>query len=871
MSDLLKRLAALSPEKQKLLAQALQQHAGAADTVPLSFAQQRLWFLDQWAPGNPVYHLPGILHIEGPLDVAALQRSLQEIVRRHEILRTSFITIADQPLQLIHPHGALSLQVADLQGRAVDAQDALVQELARAEACRPFDLSQGPLLRVTVLRLGQQRHVLLLTTHHIVADGWSFGVFWRELAAFYAAAVGGTAAQLPNLPFQYGDYARWQRQWLDGPIREVQLAYWRRQLAGAPPLLTLPTDRARPSVATSAGARVATTLPASLVEGLRALSRQEGATLFMTLLAGWQALLARYSGQDDIVVGTPIAGRTRVELEALIGCFVNTLALRTDLSGNPSVRELIRRVRDVCVGAYAHQDLPFEVLVEALRPERVLSHTPLFQVLFALQNAPMPALELAGLTLTPEAGATDTAKFDLALDLTETPAGLSGYLEYSTDLFEAATVARMAGHFQTLLEGMLADPERPIAALPLLTGVERQQLLVEWNATQAPYQRDRCIHELFESQAAATPDALAVSFEQRSTAGAQQATGAIKRLTYAELNARANQLAHYLRAHGVGPEIGVGVCLERSVELVVALLGILKAGGAYVPLDPAYPEERLAFMVQDAKLAVLITDREMRDWRSEIGRQHQSPISNLQSPIVVDLIADWPAIAERPTENPKRSATPANLAYVIYTSGSTGRPKGVGCCHEGVINFLADFTRRQPLAPGDACSCWTSISFDVSGYEIWSALLAGGVLHLVPEHVRSSGPDFIEWLQAHEIRSAYVPPFLLHALDEWLGRGSSRLSLRRLLVGVEPIPEALLASICARIPGVEVINGYGPTEASIGTIMYVVQPASAQDRNTPIGRPVQNTQIYLLDQHLQPVPIGVPGEVYIGGVSLGRG
>ncbi len=807
---------------------------------------------------------------------------------------------------------------------------------------------------MTLLRLGRQRHVLLLTLHHIIADGWSLRVIARELTALYAAFSAPLSAPpegqpalsallsapLSALPIQYADYARWQRQWLEeagdqgeSPWR-TQLDYWRRQLAGAPPLLALPTDHPRPSLPTSAGARVALALPAALTAMLGTLGQQSRATLFMTLLAAWQVLLARYSGQNDIVVGTPIAGRTRAETEGLIGCFVNTLVVRTDLSGDPPFRELLRRVREVCLQAYAHQDLPFELLVEELRPERDLSHTPLFQVMFALQQSALPTLELTGLTIIPGSGTTDTAKFDLSLDLVETSAGLSGELEYSTDLFDAATISRMLGHFQALLEGIVAAPDCRISALPLLTAAERQQLLVEWNATQAVYPHEHCLHTLFEAQAARAPDALAVVFEDQQ-------------LTYAALNARANRLAHHLRARGVGPEVGVGVCLERSVELVIALLAVLKAGGAYVPLDPAYPAERRQYMLADAQVALLLTTQEQRTKNQEqktdrttdrkgvlhtpsvdhvhtpsvdhvhtpsvdhvhtpsvdhvhtpsvdhvhtpsvdhvhtpsVDHVHTpsvdderaystTPSAALRQPVVIDLIADWSTIARQSATNLDGGAQADNLAYVIYTSGSTGRPKGVGCRHAGVVNLLADLARRLPIAAGDACSCWTSISFDVSVYEIWSALLSGGALHLVPDHVRSSGPAFIEWLQARQIRSAYIPPFLLRDLDVWLGQAAAPLPLRRLLVGVEPLSEALLASIGAGIPGVLIVNGYGPTEVSICTTVYAVDPTAPHERITPIGRPVQNTQHYLLDGWMQLVPVGVAGELYIGGAGLARG
>jgi aspartate racemase len=564
----------------------------------LSFAQARLWFLEQLEPGSGAYNMPAAVRLTGSLDVAALKQSLQEIVQRHEALRTTFRMVSGEPIQVIAPILALAVPLVDLHELPEAQQEAQVEQLATEEAQQPFDLAMGPLLRAKLLHLSEAEHVLLLTMHHIVSDGWSMGVLIRELVALYEAFSTGKPSPLPQLPIQYADFAHWQRQWLQGEVLAAQLSYWQQQLTGAPPVLELPTDRPRPTVQTFRGATQFLALPEPLSQKLKSLSQRSGVTLFMTLLAAFQTLLYRYTGQEDICIGSPIANRNRSETEGLIGFFVNTLVLRTDLSENPSFQELLGRVREVTLGGYAHQDLPFEQLVEALQPKRNLSHHPLFQVMFALENTPISPLELPGLSLSSLNIDSSTAKFDLTMSMEDTEQGLMGSLEYNTDLFHAATISRMLEHFQTLLEGIVANPEQRLLDLPLLTQPERQQLLVEWNDTQVDYPKHLCIHQLFEAQAEQTPDAVAVVFEDQQ-------------LTYGELNRRANQLAHHLRSLNVGPDSLVGICVERSLEMIVGLLGILKAGGAYVPLDPSYPQERLAFMLKDAQVPILLTQQRL--------------------------------------------------------------------------------------------------------------------------------------------------------------------------------------------------------------------------------------------------------------------
>ena len=656
-------------EKRALLARMLKEASGKCRIVPLSFAQQRLWFLDRLEPNSASYSVPAAVRLEGPLDVAALEKSISGIIRRHEALRTTFATVEGEPVQIVSSPAVQTLSITDLQGLSLAERTVEVQRLINEEARRPFDLSQGPLMRFTLLRLSPEEYVALLTMHHIISDGWSIGVFIREMAALYEAFSTGRSSPLPDLPIQYADFAVWQRQWLQGEVLEQQLGYWKNQLADVP-VLQLPTDRPRPARQTYAGAHQTFILAKTLTEALKALSQQEGATLFMTLLAAFQTLLYRYTGQADISIGSGIANRNRAETEGLIGFFVNTLVMRTDLSGNPGFRELLGRVRGVALAAYAHQDVPFERLVEELRPARHLNHTPLFHVMFILQNTPASALAVPGLVLTPLVIDNGTAKFDLTLSLTETEQGLVCSFEYNTDLFAAVTIARMAEHFQTLLAGVTADPARRLSELPLLTEVERHRLLVEWNDTRADYPGEACIHQLFEAQAERTPAATAAVLGDT-------------RLTYAALNARANQLAHHLRTMGVGPDTLVGVCLERSLDLLVGLLGILKAGGAYVPFDPAYPQERLAFMLADTQAPVLLTQERLAAGLPE----HRAR--------VVRLDTEWDLIVHESADNPVSGTTIENLAYIDYTSGSTGKPKGVEVRHRGVVRLLfgTDYAR----------------------------------------------------------------------------------------------------------------------------------------------------------------------------------
>ncbi|HEX9937035.1 MAG TPA: amino acid adenylation domain-containing protein, partial [Longimicrobium sp.] len=812
--------------------------------LPLSFAQERLWFIDRLEPGSAVYNIPAAWRLKGALDRAALERSLGEIVRRHDTLRTVFAEVGGSPVQVVAPFGGFALPVEELSGLSEADREAAVRRRAGEEAARPFDLAAGPLVRAGLLRLGEEEHVLLLSMHHIVSDGWSMGVFLRELTALYAAYRDGGESPLPELPVQYADYAVWQREQLEGEVLDRQLAYWRERLAGAPELLELPTDQPRPAVQTYRGASVPVALSPELVERLQALGRSEGATLYMTLLGAFQVLLHKYSGSDDIVVGSPIAGRTRKEIEELIGFFVNTLVLRTDLSGDPSFRETLRRVREATLGAYEHQEVPFERLVAELQPERSLSHSPLFQVMFTLENGGGGGAALQELSVSGVGAALGGAKFDLSLALTATAKGMHGGLNYSTDLFERGTIERMLGHLARLLEQVAADADVRLSELELLGEAERSQVLEAWNDTAAEVPSDRCIHELFEAQAARTPDDVAVVFEDAS-------------LTYAELNARANRLAHHLRGRGVGAEVRVGVLMERSLEMVVSLLSVLKAGGAYVPLDPGLPAERLAYMLEDSAVPLVLVQAALSD---------AVPAREGVGVLAVDALE----LAAEPAENPAVGAGPDALAYVIYTSGSTGRPKGVMNQHRGVVNRLVWMQAQFGIGAADVVLQKTPFGFDVSVWEFFWPLQQGARLvmarpdgHRDPAYLR----DIIE---GEGVTTLHFVPSMLQPFVEAVEAGRCA-SLRHVVCSGEALPPALVRRFYDRFAGPVVLtNLYGPTEAAVDVSCWTCAREDAGGV-VPIGRPVWNTALYVLDAALKPVPLGVPGELYIGGVQVARG
>jgi amino acid adenylation domain-containing protein/thioester reductase-like protein len=817
------------------------------DPAPLSYAQSRLWFLEQLESESGVYNTGGAVRLVGVLDVAALAASLNEIVQRHEILRTTFAIANGQPVQVIAPTLAVTLPVIDLQQLPDRERNAEVKRLAIQAADRPFDLTEGALLRVTLLKLGQTEHILLLIMHHIVFDGWSKEVLVRELATLYENFSRGKYFPLPELPIQYADFAHWQRQRLQGEVLEQQLTYWKQKLADAPPVLELPTDRPRSAVQTFRGSTQFFELSPSLTQKLKQLSQKQGVTLFMTLLAAFQTLLYRYTNQKDICIGSPIANRNCHQIEPLIGFFVNTLILRTDLSGNPSFQQLLDRVRQVALDAYAHQDLPFEVLVEQQQPERSLSYTPLFQVMFSLENAPSEPFALPGLTFDPLEIDTGIAKFDLTLSMEETQQGLKGRFEYNTDLFDARRMTRTIEHWQNLLEGIVAAPDRRISELPLLSKAERHQLLVEWNDTGAEYSLKHCIHQLFEKQVERSPDAIAAIYKD-------------EQLTYRELNNRANQLARYLKKLGVGPEILVGICVERSLDMLVGLLGILKAGGAYLPLDPGYPKQRLEFMLRDTQVPVLLTQQSLLD-----ASEHQRQF--------VCLDTDWAAIALESQENPIARTQSENLAYTIYTSGSTGTPKGVAIQHDSLVNYIETVCLEYELKSSDRVLQFASIGFDVAAEEVFSCLVRGATLVLRTNEMLSSIPYFLQQCRRLGVTILDLPTAFWHQLTSELNAAMPLPeTLRLVIIGSESaLPDCL--KIWQQQVGqrVRLVNSYGPTETTIGATLCDLSKLMADETTVPIGRPIRNAQAYVLDSYLQPVPVGVPGELYIGGAGVARG
>ena len=837
MNDSSERVQTLSPKKRALLELRLKKSASA---FPLSFAQQRLWFLDQIETGHSFYNVPIALRLTGILDNTALEAALVEIVRRHEALRTCFPVINGEPRQQILTTQPLEFPLDDLSSLPASQREVAMQELIRDEASAPFTLESGPLFRARLLRLAAEEHVLSLNTHHIVSDGWSIGVLINELTILYTAYVQEQPSPLAELPIQYADYAIWQRQRLQGEVLQEQLQYWREQLQEAP-ALELPTDHPRPAVQSFRGRRHSVVLDHGVSEQLKELSRREGVTLFMTLLAAWQVLLSRYSGQEEIVVGSPIAGRTRGETEGLIGFFVNTLVLRGDLSGDPSFVELLQRVKEVCLGAYEHQELPFEKLVEELQPERSLSHNPLFQVMFVLQNTPREDFRLPGLEMSSMRADNETVRFDLTLIITDQKPQLALILEYSSDLYAEATAKRMLGHFEKLLAGIVAAPSQCLSQLPLLTAAEQAQLAA-WNDTARPLPENACIHQLFEEQVRLTPDAMAVSDEK-------------EQLSYAELNARSNRLAHYLREQGVGAEVLVGICMERSVEMVVSLLAILKAGGAYVPLDPTYPEQRLNYMLQDAGVRLLLSERKL--WAR----------MTVTEAVRVLCREDWSAaLAQYSTLNPAVEMSATNLAYVSYTSGSTGVPKGVGVTHRNVARLVKE-TNYVEIRREDVFLQFAPVSFDASTFELWGCLTNGARLAVYGPELPSL-EELGRYIKSQRVSVLWLTAGLFHQMvDEEL---ENLLGVRQLLAGGDVLSAGHVRKYLSG-GGQELINGYGPTESTTFTCCESVRAAEEVGETVSIGEPIENTTVYVLDEAMQLVPVGVRGELYIGGEGLARG
>ena len=854
-------VSSLSETKQRLLASMLGDDGinltrgiprRPVDREPqLSFAQQRLWFLHHVDPDSPVYNIPGGAHLSGPLNVAALERSLNEIIRRHEILRTTYVTRDGGPVQFINPPTPVTLPVDDLSGLSLVEREAEVRRLIVEESSRPFDLARLPLLRTRLLRLGRQEHIILFTVHHIAADAWSLGILTEDLLAIYRAYIKGQPSPLPELSIQYADYAVWHRQRLEGEALEAQLNYWRDRLAGDQSVLRLPHDRPRPTVQTFKAKTISLSLPSSLSDALRELSRREGVTLFMTLLAAFKLFLHRYTGQHDIIVGTPKANRDNVETERLIGLFLNMLVLRTDVSGDPTFGELLARVRDVTLGAFRHQDVPFDMLVMALRPERNLSHMPLFQVAFGLQHlsAPPEPVENATLFFTPLAGSSGSMPYDLNLNLVDTPQGLAGSLDYNSDILDADTAEQMVRHFQAILTCLAAEPNRRLSEVTVLTPTEEQEFLHEWNCTARDLGRVNTLHKLFEEQAARTPECVALTLEDEN-------------LTYAELNRQANRLAHYLRARGVNNETRVGLLMPRSFEMVVALLGILKTGAAYVPLDPEYPEERKAFILEDSGVTTLLTLEQMWQRSALAGRTTQLE--------VIALDAEWQAISREPETNPEGRATPDSLAYVIYTSGSTGTPKGVMVEHRAITNRIAWMLDAFDFNPDDCLLQKTTISFDASIWEFFVPLASGARVVLARPGGHRERDYLLDLVEREQVTIIQLVPSMLRVFLEGEQVQERCRSLRYMFCGGEALPSRLATQLGQSIDA-KLCNLYGPTEASIDATAFPVPLEQSESGVVSIGSPIANVSMYVLDRGLRPVPVGVTGELFIGGAGLARG
>jgi amino acid adenylation domain-containing protein len=852
MDGLDKRTAALSPAKRALLEQRLKatasrvEHKGVRRSVhqgppPLSFNQERLWFLDELEPDSPAYNLPTWLQFEGELNVAAIRRSVNEVLRRHEILRTRIEAIEGRPVQVVEPFTPLEIPLVDLSELPAQQREAEAKRLCMQEAQKPFNLARDLMLRAHLFRLGQSEHVLFLNRHHIASDGWSWGVLMRELETLYQAFSQEQPSPLAELPVQYADFALWQRAWLQGDVLEKQLDYWRKQLDGAPASLELTTDRRPRATPNYCGALLSHDLPESLSLAVGELSRREGITLFMTLLAAFQVLLHRYTSRDDIPVGSVVAGRNRTEVEGLIGFFANTLVFRGDLSGDPSFRVLLQRTRTGCVGAYAHQDMPFGELVKELQPERDMSHSPLFQVMLVLQNAPVAAMTLPSLRVN----ATDwldtgASKFELSLSLIESGNSLNASVEYRTDLFDAETIRRILNHYQNLLEGIAANPDARLSELPLLAEQEREQIVVEWNQTETEYPKQRCVHELFAEQATRRPDAVAVVYDNL-------------KLSYRDLDQRTNQLAHYLRTIGVGAESLVGICMERSMQMIVGVLAILKAGGAYVPLDPSYPKERLDFMLRDAQARVVLSQEEFKELLP------QSDVT------VISLDSQWGAIARYSTEPVDSGINAQNLAYVIYTSGSTGIPKGVMVEHRAIVRLVCN-SNYISFDNDDRVAQISNASFDAITFELWGALLNGASLVGISRATSLEPALLREAIAEQSISTLFLTTSLFNRITAECP--SVFHKVRNVIIGGETADAETVKKVLSTAPPRRLVNAYGPTENTTFSTWYL---ANSITDSVPIGKPIANSRVYILDQHLQPVPIGVAGELYLAGDGLARG
>lgn len=852
MSDIEKLLAGLSPEKRRLLELKLKKKSGAGNAFPLSYAQQRLWFLYQLEPESTAYNIPAAVRLKGKLDRASLEKALQEIVRRHEILRTTFTTVNGKPMQVVAPESSLQVNFRDLSAEPQAEREKKLREILDKDTAVVFNLNKGPLLITNLIRLAEQEHVLHIVMHHIISDGWSVSVFVKEFTTLYLSYTQKRPSPLPKLAIQYADFAQWQKKRLDGEVKEKQLAYWKSKLGGSLPVLELPTDHPRPAVKSYRGHKRTISIPAETLRNLRQLSQQQGATMFMILLSAFYALLYRYSNQDDICVGTPIANRNRAETEALIGFFVNTLVLRADISEQPSFKELLGRVKETSLEAFTYQDLPFEMLVEELQPERSMSHTPLFQVMFVHQNATEGELKLPGLEIEALPLGNENAKFDLMLTVSELRDSLACSFEYDSDLFEESTIERMLQHYHILLNAAAENPDAPLTELNLLSEKEKELLLSEWLPEEKIFAPEKCIHEIFEEKAEKFPERIALTFED-------------KQITYREINAQANRLAHYLVKQGVKADQLVGLYSERLPHLIVAILGILKAGGAYLPIDPVYPPERVAFMLEDAGAKIILTQNSLKEHLQLDGQK------------AVLLDDDWPQIAEESTENPSLALSPENLIYVIYTSGSTGKPKGTLISHYNVLRLFQATDHWFKFNENDIWTLFHSYAFDFSVWEIWGALLYGGRLVIVPQLISRSPENFYKLLLKEKVTVLNQTPSafrqLIHA-EELIGQEPYDTDLRFIIFGGEALELNSLKPWLAKHGDAQpqLINMYGITETTVHVTYRPITMADVEAaKGSVIGEPIPDLKVYILDEHLKPKPIGIPGEIHVSGAGLARG